>query len=410
MLIKTILNKCHPVKGFVYGKTYVKNNSLFIEITNRKNSQGRCSKCNTQAPTYDHQSQRSFRFVPMWGYIVYLLYRSRRVSCPIHGVTIEHLPWASGKSPICHAFKLFLSHWARLLSWKEVAMQFQVSWHNVFESVQSIVEYGLKHRVLDSITAIGIDEIQWHKYLTLVYQINDGMRRLLFVGNERKAKTLLRFFYRLGKERCAQIQVVCSDLWQPYLKVVKKKLSDAVHILDRFHIMKYLNDAVDKTRREETAQLKHDGYEPILSKSRWCVLKSKKKHTSGQKIKLQELLKYKLKTIRCFLHKEAFQHFWSYKSKWGAERFLKAWIAQAMRSQLPELKKVAKRLRKHQQLLLNYFSFKQRFSNGIVEGFNLKAKLTIRKSYGFKTFTLIEIALYHALGKLPEPVVTHRFY
>ena len=413
MLIKTILNNCHPVKGFVYGKTYFKNNSLFIEITNRRNSQAACSKCKVKAATYDHRPQRQFRFVPLWGYSVYLLYQPRRVSCPLHGVTIEALPWASGKSPICNAFKLFLSHWARFLSWKEVAIEFQVSWLNVFEAVQSIVEYGLKHRSLDSIAAIGIDEIQWHKghkYLTLVYQINNGMRRLLFVGKDRKAKTLLRFFYRLGKERCAHIQVVCSDLWKPYLKVVKKKLSDAVHILDRFHIMKYLNDAVDKTRRAETTQLHHDGYEPILNKSRWCVLKSKKRHTSGQKIKLRELLQYKLKTMRCFLQKEAFQHFWTYKTKWGAERFLHAWITQAMRSKLPELKKVAKRLRKHQRLLLNYFSFKERFSNGIVEGFNLKAKLTMRKSYGFKTFKSIEIALYHTLGNLPEPVVAHRFY
>ena len=81
-----------------------------------------------------------------------------------------------------------------------------------------------------------------------------------------------------------------------------------------------------------------------------------------------------------------------------------------MRSRLPEIKKVAKRLRRHQELLLNYFSVKERFSNGIVEGFNLKAKLTMRKSFGFKTFKSIEIALYHTLGDLPEPPATHRFW
>jgi transposase len=127
-------------------------------------------------------------------------------------------------------------------------------------------------------------------------------------------------------------------------------------------------------------------------------------------VTLQELLRYNLKTVRCYLLKEAFQQFWTYKTAWGAERFLKIWLTQAMRSKLPELKKVAKSLRKHQNLLLNYFRTKERFSNGIVEGFNLKAKLTMRKSYGFKTFRSIEVALYHSLGKLPEPQVTHRFY
>lgn len=81
-----------------------------------------------------------------------------------------------------------------------------------------------------------------------------------------------------------------------------------------------------------------------------------------------------------------------------------------MRSKLPEIKKVAKRLRKHQELLLNYFSFKERLSNGIVEGFNLKAKLTMRKFFGFKRFETVEIALFHTLGDLPDPPATHRFY
>ena len=108
--------------------------------------------------------------------------------------------------------------------------------------------------------------------------------------------------------------------------------------------------------------------------------------------------------------KEAFNHLWTYKTRWGAQRFLNDWLRQAMWSKLPELKKVAKSLRKHQKLLLNYFETKERFSNGIVEGFNLKAKLTMRKSYGFKRFETIEIALYHTLGSLPDPPMTHRFW
>jgi len=93
---------------------------------------------------------------------------------------------------------------------------------NVFDSVQYVVAYGLKHRNLDNVKAIGIDEIQYlvgHKYLTLVYQIDSGCRRLLFIGRDRKAKTLLRFFYRFGKERTRQLEAICSDLWKPYLKV-----------------------------------------------------------------------------------------------------------------------------------------------------------------------------------------------
>jgi len=166
---------------------------------------------------------------------------------------------------------------------------------------------------------------------------------------------------------------------------------------------------VDNTRRQETYQLRKDGYEPIIEKSRRCLLKNKCNQTRSQLVKLKELVQYNLKTMRAYLLKEAFQHLWSYQTRWGAERFLKEWLTQAMRSRLPKIKKVAKSLRKHQQLLLNYFSLKERLSNGIVEGFNLKAKLTMRRSFGFRSFNALEAALYHTLGDLPEPQLAHKF-
>jgi transposase len=86
------------------------------------------------------------------------------------------------------------------------------------------------------------------------------------------------------------------------------------------------------------------------------------------------------------------------------------WTKDVMRHRsLPELKKFAKMIRSHQELILNYFRAKKQFSSGIVEGFNNKAKLTIRKSYGFRSDKLREIALYHTLGNLPVPEITHRF-
>ena len=411
MLIKTLLNDCYPVKRFVYGKTSLTGNTISIDISARKGSRGLCSGCGREAPGYDHTKERRFRFIPLWGYGVEFVYRPRRVQCPEHGAIVELLPWADSKSPISEPFKIFLANWARMLSWEGTARQFRVSWRNVFDSVEYVVEYGLKHRILTGINAIGIDEIQYlarHKYLTLVYQIDAGSRRLLFVGKDRTKKTLLGFFKRF-EGYTDQIKVVCSDLWKPYLKVIAQKLKHCVHILDRFHVAQYLNHAVDQTRREETAQLKHDGFEPILKKSRWCWLKRKKKQKESQLAKLKDLLKYNLRTVRCYLLKEAFQHLWTYKSRWGAKRFLDVWLERALRSRLPEMIKVANRLREHQDLLLNYFSVKERFSNGPVEGFNLKAKLAMRKAYGFRQFRTIELALYHQLGDLPTPPLTHGF-
>ena len=114
--------------------------------------------------------------------------------------------------------------------------------------------------------------------------------------------------------------------------------------------------------------------------------------------------------MRAYLHREDFQRFWEYQSPVWAGKFLDEWCGRVMRSRLEPLKKVARSLRKHRPLLLNWFHAKGAISAGIVEGFNNKAKLTMRKSYGFREYETIQLALYHQLGNLPQPESTHRFW
>ena len=117
-----------------------------------------------------------------------------------------------------------------------------------------------------------------------------------------------------------------------------------------------------------------------------------------------------LQTVRAYLLKEDFHQFWDYESPLWAGKFLDAWCQQTMRSRIEPMKKIAKMLRAHRGLLLNYFKAKMELSSGVVEGLNNIARQTMRKSYGFRTHRILELALYHSLGKLPEPELTHRFY
>ena len=282
----------------------------------------------------------------------------------------------------------------------------------MFRSVEMAVEWGRVHQDLDDIEAIGIDEIQWqrgHRYLTLVYQIDAGCRRLLWIGKNREAKTLLRFFHWFGNERGAALRFICSDMWQPYLKVVAKKAAQAAHVLDRFHIIKQLGKAIDDVRAQEVKTLKAEGYEPVLKRTRWLLLKRPENLAEKQEPRLAELLQYNLRTVRAYLLKEDFQFFWEYHSPYWAGQFLDRWCMRTMRSRLAPMKKVARSLRNHRELLLNWFRAKGAISAGVVEGFNNKAKLTMRKAYGFRTYKAIEVALYHTLASLPEPQTTHRF-
>lgn len=415
MHLKSILNRVERNKRFVYGQPQWSPDGTEIEVNiePRKNSRARCSGCHQAGPTYDRLKVRRFQYVPLWGIAVVFLYSMRRVSCVrCGGVKVEETPWAQGKSPMTRTFSIFLATWARRLSWSEVAAIFGTTWNRVYDAVWLVVEYGMSNRDLSGVTAIGVDEIhqgKGQKYLTLVYQINEGVKRLLYVGKERKAKTLLRFFNDQGKDWCNGVKYVCSDMWKPYLKVIARKLPNALNILDRYHIVAKLGKAVDKVRRAESKRLESEGFENVLKRSKYCFLKRPENMTENQAFRMKDILQYDLKSVRAYLLKESFQLFWEYSSPYWAKWYLKKWCTRAMRSQLEPIKAFVGTLRRHDKLIFNWFKAKKQFSSGAVEGLNRKVNLITRKAFGYRRFPVLQIALYHTLGRLPEPETTHRF-
>jgi transposase len=417
MQVQTILNQVQRHRGFSYKKVRVVKRSgvsvVKVDIEPRKNSRGICSGCGQAGPGYDRERiARSFEFVPLWGMAVFFLYAMRRVDCRQCGVKVERVPWAEGKHHLTTTYQVFLARWAKLLSWQQVARVFRTSWDNVYRSVKTVVAWGLVHRRLEGIEAIGVDEVQWrkgHKYLTLVYQIDSGCRRLLWIGQDRTAKTFRRFFRMLGPERSAGIRFVCSDMWKAFLQVARVKAPNALNVLDRFHIMAKMNKAIDKIRAGEARRMKQDGHRPLLKHSRWLWLKRRWNLTAKQSVKLKEVLRYNLQTVRAYLLKEEFHRFWDYRSVGWARRFLRSWTTRVQGSGLDPMKDVACTLQKHEELILNWFRAKGLFSSGMVEGLNYNVKLTMKKAYGFRTYEAVEVALYHRLGELPEPELPHKF-
>ena len=230
------------------------------------------------------------------------------------------------------------------------------------------------------------------------------------MGRERTIESFRGFFTVIGDELASKIVFVCSDMWEPYLKVIREKCSEALHILDRFHIVAKMNKALDEIRAGESRRIASDGGVPVLKKSRWLLLKREENLKTEQRFRLRDLLRYNLKTAHAYLLKEAFQQLWDYNSPAWAGKFLDDWCRQVMRSRIEPMKKIARSLRQHRELILNYFRAQKLLSSGVVEGLNNKAKVTMRKSYGFRTFRCLELALYHSLGKLPEPESTHEFF
>jgi len=234
--------------------------------------------------------------------------------------------------------------------------------------------------------------------------------RLSWVGQGRTKAIIKQFFWWLGSERCARILYVCSDMGRPYLDVVRTPAPNALNVVDRFHFVNKLEDAVDQTRRGEAAELRRKADRVTLHKTRWPLLEKVNNLYYNQMVRLQELLKLNLRTVRAYLLVEDFdQPFYDDKSPGWADKFLGAWCTKVLRSRIVLTKKVAKMLRSHAPLILNDFRAKKQLNSGMVEGLNNKLKRVTRKSYGFRSAETLKIALCHALGDLPTPPLAHRF-
>ena len=414
MRVLTLINAVMRFKSFVFDDVFLtdRNQTLVIGVRPRKRTRPICSGCSTKGPIYDHLKPRLFKHVPLWGLSVYLEYEMRRVDCCRCGVTVESVPWADGRQRLTNDFRNFLSSWARRLPWNEVAHCFHTSWGTVCRAVEATVAWGLQHRDLDGVSAIGIDEIQvgkGHQYMTLVYQIDQGARRLLAIGSGREIRTLLGCLRELGPKVRKNIQFVCSDMWKAYLTVIARRLPQALNILDKFHIVAKLHDAVDEVRRDEATQMAKEGYEPILKRSRYCLLKRPENLTPNQQLKLKDVLQYNLKSVRAYQLKESFRALWDYESIRWARWYWKKWNTRAMKSRLEPVKKFVRTIRAHEDLIFNYWEARRQFTSGVVEGLNRKVNVVTRKAYGFRSEKVYKTALFHTLGGLPEPPSTHTY-
>ena len=391
--------------------------AIQIRLQAHQGIRGKCSQCGRSAPGYDRREERNWQHVPVWGIPTYFCYAPRRVQCPEHGIGVEAIPWSEGKRPFTRAMMGFLARWARRLSWRETATVFHTSWEAVYRSVQWFVEWGLAHRKLENVRSLGIDELHWgrgkgaNNFITVLYQLDQGCRRLLWVGPRRTQATLKRGLKALGPEVVKGLRFVCSDMWKPYVQVIAREAQHAVHVLDRFHITLHLNQAVDEVRRAESSRLRAAGKASAqrLKHMRWQLLRRGRSVRGRARQKLHTIWRSKLATGRAWELKETFDHFWKYKSVLWAQAFLDYWCLRAVRSRLEPMMKVARMLRAHEDLILNWFRAKGEISSGAVEGLNNKIRVVTRRSYGFRTYEAIELALYHTLGRLPEPETTHSF-
>ena len=407
MLVESIVRKTLGLKKHCVNKVTEEHGEMIIYLVPDGRCRPVCSCCGIKGSGYDTLKARRWKHVPLWGIPITLVYSPRRVQCTRCGVKVEAIPWAQGKSPVSLPLSVVLATWAKIVAWEVVGKLFGFHWNTVRKAVKEVVQYGLKNRDLSNLLYIGIDEIsrkKGHVYHTQAYDLTE--KKLLWSGEDRTSETLEAFFDYLGKDCCEKIEAVCCDMWAPYVEVVKERLPHAVLVFDKFHIVRHLLDAVDQVRRQEAQKLKSENPE-LLNKTRYIWLKNPWTLTENQRLRLSDLEKLNLKINRAYLLKEGFRKFWDYTYQAWAKKYLDQWFWWATHSRLKPMRDFAWMIRRHQDDILNYF--KVRIDNGAVEALNNKAKSISHRAYGYRTAETFKLALYHGMGKLPMPQLTHKF-
>lgn len=273
-----------------------------------------------------------------------------------------------------------------------------LSWGTVNAILRCAVERGLLRRGEEDVPRLGLDEKsieRGHRYASVLTDIDRG--RVLDVVPERTLEAATTLLETLSPAQRASVQAVAMDMWPAYMSAVQQRLPQADLVHDRFHVAKYLNEAVDAVRRAEHRALAAAGDSPLTG-SKWAWLKTYADGRSAEAVEFRTLNQLNLKTSRAWRIKETFARFWTYHYTGAAKRFFDLWAANAMRSRLAPVKKVVKMLRRHETGLLNYS--RHRISNACAEGFNSAIQLTKANARGFRNFDNYRARILFHCGKL----------
>ena len=365
-----------------------------------------CPTCGRVTPGYDSRTRR-WRHLDTCQYKTILVADVPRIECKEHGVVTLAVPWAEPGSGFTAMFEALVIDWLKEASISAVARLMSLSWNAIDGIMQRAVERGLSRREVLCPTQIGVDETAFrkrHDYVTVVSDQDAGT--VLHVGNDRKKETLKAWFDGLTEEQRAAIESVSMDMWPAFINATLESLPEANEKIafDKFHVAKYLGEAVDKVRRQEHKALMSEGYEDLKG-SKYDWLYNPENMTCKQKRRFKALRESTLKTARAWAIKELAMSLWHYVSKTWARKGWQQWQSWAIRSRLDPIREVAKTIKEHLWGILNAVVLK--VSNGPAEGLNSRIKMIKVRSRGFRNKERFANAIYFHLGGLdlyPEKI------
>ena len=385
----------HGIRGYTYLRQQIVAGGIefFISVSPDKLA---CPHCQSPNVWQKGSKERRFRSLPFGRKHTTIVLAVPRVHCRDCGTLRQvKISFAEEHRRCTRFFERYVLDLLLSMTCQDVAKHLGLSWDTVRDIEKRSLKRDFEKPPLKDVTHIAIDEIavrKGHNYLTVVMDLHTG--RVIFVGDGKSADALIPFWKRLKKSR-AQIIAVCSDMSSAYTSAIRSHLPEAIHVFDRFHVVKLFNEKLTSLRRRLYGETKDKEAKDALKGIRFELLKREPSAKGAEQ--LEKALALHADLAVAHVLKEQLSEFWEQDDEVDAFSCIVSWIEDAEWSEIPEMKAFAKTLRKHWQEIINYYDAE--ITTGPLEGFNNKIKTLKRQSYGFRDqeyFKLKILALHRA--------------
>lgn len=390
----SLLYHAFGVKGYRYVRTLYENGAVVFVIEQPRENY-RCSHCGSDEVTSRGRNLRRFRGVPIGGKSVFLEFAVPRLHCwSCHHTRQAKLLFAEPKKHYTRALARYVLELSQGMTLQDVADHLGLSWDTVKDiQKQHLARHYAKPK-LKHLRQIAIDEIsigKGHRYVTVVLDLESGA--VVFVGRGKSAQALDPFWKRLRASQ-ARIFAVATDMSPAYIAAVLKHLPKAVHVFDRFHVVKLFNHELSELRRDLFCEATDRLEKNVLKGTRWLLLKNPENldDAKDERNKLKEALAINASLAAAYYLKEDLRQFWNQTTYRRAKRFLDLWCARAQASGIRRMQKLANTLRGHRTGLLNWYVYP--ISTGPLEGTNTKIRVMQRQAYGFRDQEFFQLKIY----------------
>ena len=370
----SLLYHAFGIRGYCYRRTrYVQGATEFVIEHDPTNL--RCAHCGSADVIGAGKVERRFRDLPIGARPTWIVLGVQRLRCrKCQTIRQAKLSFADERVQHTRGFERYALELSRLTTIQDAAHHLGVSWDTVKDMQKRHLQRRFKHIKLRHLKQIAIDEIsvgKGHRYVTLVLDLDSGA--VVYIGKGKGADSLEDFWRKL-KAACAKIRAVATDLSPAYLLAVSENLPKAVHVFDRFHVVKLFNDKLSDLRRHIQNAAETIEQKKVLKGTRWLLLKNPDNldPARNEQQRLDDALRLNRPLFVAYQLKEDLRQLWEQRDKRAAGVFLDDWIARARLSGIPMLKTMANTLQLHRAGLLAWYDFP--ISTGPLEGTNNKIK------------------------------------